>query len=334
MTGRWANIALAVLVITSTVSGFGLFLVGSGPVWLVAVLHGGLSLGLLALVPWKHPVVRRGLKRVRPGRGVSVVLAWCLVAAIITGLAQLVGLTGQSLPITTMQGHVGTGLAATALTVAHAVQRPVRLRRADWGRRTLLRSGGVVAVAGLLGLAGQTAGAAVDRSGRRRETGSVRLASDDISAVPVTQWLFDAVPVKEAETAWRLTVASASGEQQLTAAELATMGADRVRTVLDCTGGWWTEQEWSGVLVSRLLRDARPGDTLLVTSATGYARRLPLTDDLLLATAVGGQPLSVGHGAPARLVVPGRRGYHWVKWVVRVEAVAGPWWAQPPLPLR
>lgn len=55
MTGRWANIGLAVLVLVSTLSGFGLFLIGSGPVWLVAVLHGGLSLGLLALVPWKHP---------------------------------------------------------------------------------------------------------------------------------------------------------------------------------------------------------------------------------------------------------------------------------------
>lgn len=333
MTGRWANIGLAVLVLASTVSGFGLFLVGSGPVWLVAWLHGGLSLGLLALVPWKHPVVRRGLRRVRPGRGLSLVLGWCLLAALLTGLAQLVGLTAQSLPVTTMQGHVGAGLAATALTAVHAVQRPVRLRRADWGRRTLVRSGGVVAVAGLLGLAAQSAGAAVDRTGRRRETGSVRLASDDVAAVPVTQWLFDAVPEVD-EEGWRLTVATVSGEHHLTASELAAMATDRVRTVLDCTGGWWTEQEWSGVRLSRLVPDARPGDTLVVTSATGYARRLPLTDDLLLATGVAGQRISVGHGAPARLVVPGRRGYHWVKWVVRVEVVAGPWWAQPPLPLR
>lgn len=327
------NLALAVLVLASTLSGFGLFLVGSGPVWLVAALHGGLSLGLLALVPWKHPLVRRGLQRVRPGRGLSIVLGWGLVAALLSGLAQLVGLTAQGLPVTTMQLHVGTGLAAAALTVAHAVQRPVRLRRADWGRRTLLRSGGVVAVAGLFGLAGQVAGATVDRSGRRRETGSVRLAPDEVSAVPVTQWLFDSVPDVD-DGVWRLTVATPDGENRWTASELAALGTDRVRAVLDCTGGWWTEQEWSGVLVSRLLPEARPGDSLLVTSTTGYARRLPLTGDLLLATAVGGQPLSVGHGAPARLVVPGRRGYHWVKWVVRVETVAGPWWAQPPLPLR
>ena len=71
-----------------------------------------------------------------------------------------------------------------------------------------------------------------------------------------------------------------------------------------------------------------------VVSRTGYRRRLPLSDDLLLAVDVGGAPLSIGHGAPVRLVVPGRRGYHWVKWVARVEHDNRPWWQQVPLPLH
>ena len=70
-----------------------------------------------------------------------------------------------------------------------------------------------------------------------------------------------------------------------------------------------------------------------MTSATGYRRRLPLTDDLVLATGCGGEvaPLNC---APLRLVVPGRRGYHWVKWVVRIEHDDLPWWWQLPLPSR
>lgn len=108
---------------------------------------------------------------------------------------------------------------------------------------------------------------------------------------------------------------------------------DRASVVLDCTGGWWSQQEWSGMLLRRLLPPSTTG-SVEVISATGYWRRLPLADDLLLATRAGGDTLSAGHGAPVRLVVPGRRGYHWVKWVTHVEHDQRPWQLQPPLPLR
>jgi len=54
---------------------------------------------------------------------------------------------------------------------------------------------------------------------------------------------------------------------------------------------------------------------------------------LLLATQVGGAPLSASHGFPVRLVAPGRRGYWWVKWVDRIEVQATPSWWQPPFPV-
>lgn len=326
--GRWANLALVVLVPAAALSGVGLFLVGSGPVWLVAVLHAGLGLGPLALVPWKKPVVQRGLRRMRPGRTTSLVLTWVLLAAVLSGLLHLVGLTGQWLAVTTMQLHVTAGVLAAVITVVHAVQRPVRVRRPDWGRRTLLRTGGVAVVAAGLGVGAITTGAALARAGDRRSTGSFRLDDDE---VPVTQWFLDTVPTVDPQT-WRLTVVSPLGERRLSLADLA--GGDEVTAALDCTGGWWAEPTWSGTRLVRLLPEVDRELSVVVTSSTGYARRLPLTDDLLLATSMGGSPLTAGHGAPVRLVVPGRRGYHWVKWVERVEVVAGPWWAQPPLPLR
>ena len=63
-------------------------------------------------------------------------------------------------------------------------------------------------------------------------------------------------------------------------------------------------------------------------SATGYRRRLPEARRwVLLATPTWTvQPLADGHGGPARLVVPGRRGFWWVKWVVAVEPTDEPWW--------
>ena len=54
----------------------------------------------------------------------------------------------------------------------------------------------------------------------------------------------------------------------------------------------------------------------------------------MLATRVGGELLWHGHGAPLRLVVPGRRGYDWVKWVDEVRLVDSPHWLQPWLPLQ
>ena len=55
---------------------------------------------------------------------------------------------------------------------------------------------------------------------------------------------------------------------------------------------------------------------------------------LIIATRCGGYPLDPGHGFPARLVAPGRRGYWWVKWVVAIDVDDLPYWWQSPFPLQ
>jgi DMSO/TMAO reductase YedYZ molybdopterin-dependent catalytic subunit len=215
----------------------------------------------------------------------------------------------------------------------HVLARPVRPRRADLGRRAVLRAGVFAAVGGALyaGLEGAVRLADL-RGGQRRFTGSHAV---DPTRMPVTSWLDDAVPgIRAAD--WRLTVADADGRRDLGLADLAASGTTTVRATLDCTSGWFAEQDWTGVPLAQLLGRADPAHrSIRVRSVTGYDRYLPLADleSLLLAVGTGGGPLTPGHGFPARLVAPGRRGFWWVKWVVAVELSRRPWWTQPPFPL-
>src|SRR4029077_11788447 len=138
-------------------------------------------------------------------------------------------------------------------------------------------------------------------------------------------------------------------DRSLDLAAIAALPQSTVRAVLDCTGGWFTEQEWRGVRLSTL--GLGRGASIEVVSTTGYRRRFAAreAETLLLATHAAGRPLSGGHGGPARvvapgrgggwgaragIVAPGRRGFWWVKWVASVEVVDEPWWWQPPFPLQ
>ncbi|MGL4173589.1 MAG: molybdopterin-dependent oxidoreductase [Actinomycetota bacterium] len=88
-------------------------------------------------------------------------------------------------------------------------------------------------------------------------------------------------------------------------------------------------QVWLGHPVRELLARAEPlpeADMVLSTSSDGWTAGTPLealTDanrDALLAIGMGGQPLPLRHGFPARLVVPGLYGYvSATKWVVDLE---------------
>jgi DMSO/TMAO reductase YedYZ molybdopterin-dependent catalytic subunit len=113
--------------------------------------------------------------------------------------------------------------------------------------------------------------------------------------------------------------------------------SDRVTAVLDCTGGWYSEQSWEGVWLQRLLpQGVAATSSVNVRSVTGYSRRFAIGDAprLLLATHLEGSRLDAGNGFPVRLVVPGQRGFTWVKWVTAVDAEDLPPWWQPPFPLQ
>jgi DMSO/TMAO reductase YedYZ molybdopterin-dependent catalytic subunit len=327
-SGRVVNAAILTLTVIAVVTGVTAFATGSDrPSTALAAVHGASGLGLLLLAPSKIMIARRGLRRPGRSRKVTAIgLAVAVLAAVASGLLHAVGGFRDYAGLLPMQIHVGAALVATALVAAHVRlhRRRVRLRGTDVTRRTALRGAGLVAGAAALWL--------LAPGRERRMTGSHETGSGDPRAMPVTNWLLDPVPRIDPAT-WRLRVTPAGTELDLAA--LAALPQRSVRAVLDCTGGWWAEQEWRGVPLSTLVA-VPPGGSVDIVSATGYRRRIPARDldGLLLATSAGGRPLSWGHGAPARLVAPGRRGFWWVKWVVAVEAVDAPWWRQAPFPVQ
>jgi hypothetical protein len=331
VAGRATNLALLLLLPAAAVSGAATFLVGSGIVGLVVLAHGIVGLTLLALVPWKSVIIRRGLRRRRVDHIMSVILAASVLLALVSGLAHATGLLVGFDGVTALQVHVGSALVALVPLAVHVRRRRVRFRQSDLSRRNLLRAGLLLGTASVGYGVLHVAVAVLSLPGaKRRATGSYERSSGDPEGMPTTSWLVDTVPQIDSAS-WRVAVRSSGVQRDWSVEQMRVMG-DQASVILDCTGGWWSRQEWSGVRLSRLLPAGSTG-SVVVTSATGYRRRLPLTDDLLLAVDVSGSPLSAGHGAPVRLVVPGRRGYHWVKWVSRIEHDQLPWWAESPFPV-
>ena len=335
--GRRTNLALLVLLGLALGTGALAFAVGTpSAARVVTVAHGALGLALLLLVPWKSAIAGRGLRRPgpRPGRLAGVALAVLVAGALGSGVWHALSGYGVTLGVTPMQVHVGTALLAVPFALGHVLAHRPRLRRTDLSRRWLLRTGALGGGSLLLYGAGEATASVLDLPGaNRRSTGSHEVGSGRPESMPVTQWFTDSVPTVDVDQ-WRLRLLPGGAEQSLTYDEV-TAGGDVVHAVLDCTGGWYAEQEWRGLRLDRLVTGAS-GRSIEVASVTGYRRRFPLTDapHLLLATHLGGRPLSAGHGAPVRLGAPGRRGCWWVKWVERVEVDDLPWWVQPPFPLQ
>jgi DMSO/TMAO reductase YedYZ molybdopterin-dependent catalytic subunit len=230
---------------------------------------------------------------------------------------------------------VAAALAAMPFAVRHVLVRRQRPRPSDASRRSVLRLFGLAAAAGAAYLAVDGVASLLGLPGRqRRATGSYEVGSSVPHIMPVTQWLGDTVPDIDVGL-WSVRLVTPTGTRRLDYGELAA-GTDTVRAVLDCTGGWYAMQDWRGIRLDRLLPHLDPRHSIEVVSVTGYRRRLPAADaaGLVLATHVAGLPLSAGHGAPVRLVAPGRRGFWWVKWVNLVQVVDAPWWWQSPAPLQ
>ncbi|HEY0493276.1 MAG TPA: molybdopterin-dependent oxidoreductase [Candidatus Dormibacteraeota bacterium] len=332
---RWTNLALLVLLGSAFTTGWVAFFYGTAPSRWSLVIHAASGFAIVALTPWKSVIARNGIRRRRKGWLDSLVFTVLVVVSVVAGLLHSSGLLIQAGPISAMEVHVGAALLAIPFAVWHVIARRVPLRGTDLSRRSLLRGGAVLGAASIAYVSSEALVRITKLAGsQRRFTGSYAVGSLRPEQLPVTQWMFDSVPSVDAAS-WRLVIA-AGGEARHWSLDELMQFDDRVRATLDCTGGFYSEQDWSGVWLSRLLPATTGALSLLVHSSTGYTRRFPIEEAgrLLVATRAGGLPLDAGHGFPVRLVAPHRRGFWWVKWVTGISAEQLPSWWQVPFPTQ
>ena len=325
---RFTNVAILTAVLILTLTGLYSFIWISGG-WIVEI-HRIAAWALLALIPWKVGIswrsLRRGLGK-RPDRNVvilvSLLLATLAVMAAILALLWTWQIGSQTaLGQLLLWWHWILALILLVPFFIHIWRRWPRPKRADFtSRRAALHMLGLGTV-GLIGwqVAERLAALRTTAESPRRITGSRQRGAFSGNDFPITS---EPSPTIDKDK-WRLKVSGAvDNEFILSAADLPAYPYKEKEAVLDCTNGWWTIQNWGGILLESLLTEARINDNAIavrMTSVTGYSQVFTLEEasQILVGTHVGGEPFSHLHGAPARAVVPSRRGSFWVKWLSEI----------------
>lgn len=324
---RIVDWSILALVCVEVASGLASFTVVTEGWWPLFWLHRAVGLTLIALLAFKLLRVRHRLtnrRHWRPSTALSVLTAIAAGGAIATGIVWVLGLDVRISYFTLLSIHVGFGLALVPLALAHVKTRFRLPRRADVDRRrTTLQYSGLL-LAGLVTYRAQEfVNTVADTAGApRRMTGSQPRTGAGNDAFPVASWVADDPdPVDLGD--WQLAVRGAVTEPLTLNYDELSNDAE-LEALLDCTSGWYTIQDWSGVRVGDLLEATDVDDDaeyVRFVSVTGYRWSLPIEEarDAVLATHVGGEQLSHGHGRPLRLVAPDRRGFQWVKWIDRID---------------
>src|SRR2546428_589356 len=160
---------------------------------------------------------------------------------------------------------VATGPLPPPPVLAHTPQRGARGPAAPrlFGRRAALRLLGLGALAAIVTVA-------VDQfAPLRRLTGSRHAGSFTANAFPQTIWNFDTVPEIDPRDYVLVVRGAVDAPRELTYDALERMTPRDIDAVIDCTGGWWSEQRWTGIGLAELPHASaprRPAPPVTVTS--------------------------------------------------------------------
>ncbi len=133
---------------------------------------------------------------------------------------------------------------------------------------------------------------------------------------------------KQTGAAWRLALEGPM-RSELSREQLLALPQYSYDLPIACVEGWSTTQRWTGVRLRDLADMAGvPGNAeVLVESLQkgGALRQVTLSsgqvaaENSLLALKVNGADLSLDHGFPARVIIPGAPGVHQTKWVATMK---------------
>lgn len=115
----------------------------------------------------------------------------------------------------------------------------------------------------------------------------------------------------------------------LVVAALSTLPKRAWKGDFACKDGWTVPgQLWRGVRLLDAVALAKPAAAAryLHLSSGTFALSLAIADagEALLCTTLNDEPLTLEHGGPCRLYVPGAECYTSMKWVERIEVLAEP----------
>lgn len=159
-----------------------------------------------------------------------------------------------------------------------------------------------------------------------------RLPSPERGGLPVNRSA-TAAGVRESagDPRWSLTL-DGPRPTVLTRAELAAMPQVQAVLPIACVEGWSRSAMWRGVRLADLLTlTEAPRDADVVVRSlerNGAYRASAMRADqawdplALVALELDGEPLSLDHGFPARLITPNRPGVLQTKWIERIEVQA------------
>lgn len=177
----------------------------------------------------------------------------------------------------------------------------------------------------------QRGSSSADRTGSLIYQDPATVDNSNLPITPVEELHTTGRPVELDISIYRLTVEGlVENPLSLSYEEITTYLSVTEVVLLICPHVFYDNAEWTGVPVADILRQARvkpEAEKVYFKAAGGYRQALTIeeamSDGVFLAYEVNGQPLPLEHGYPLRLVVRGKYGSRWVKWLTHIEVVSG-----------